>query len=34
MTLRDYQIKALNLIRKEYAAGRRCVLLHLTTGGG
>ena len=32
--LRPYQAEALNMIRKEYAAGRKKVLLHLSTGGG
>ena len=34
MQLRHYQEKAINEIRKFYAAGTRKVLLHLATGGG
>lgn len=32
--LRPYQADAINLIRKEFLAGRKKVLLHLATGGG
>jgi len=32
--LRPYQENALNLIRQEFAAGCKKVLLHIATGGG
>lgn len=32
--LRDYQVKALDLIRKEFQSGKKKVLLHLATGAG
>lgn len=34
VSLRPYQEKAVQEIRQEFAAGRKCVLLTLPTGGG
>ena len=34
MELRDYQIRAIDLVRGEYRRGRRAVLLVLPTGAG
>ena len=32
--IRDYQQKSIDLIREEFRAGKRKVLLHLATGAG
>lgn len=32
--LRDYQVKAVNEIRSNFKAGRKKVLLHMSTGAG
>ena len=34
MELRDYQVRAIDLVRGEYRRGRRAVLLVLPTGAG
>ena len=34
MILRDYQIRAIDLVRAEYRRGRKSVLLVLPTGAG